>query len=165
MCIRDSNKINYEGELELRFILSNSDLQVDTRVAKIPFDYTLENVEDSDNRNSNMAIEVMNQDFIVQDAGIVTSNIDMSMNTDSYQNTNMNIIDEIQTNGEREAEDYSILMYIVKEGDTLWKIAKRYGSTVEDIARTNGIEDENKILVGQKIFIPHYSKSSIKSYV
>ncbi len=160
-----NNKINYEGELELRFILSNSDLQVDTRVAKIPFDYTLENVEDSDNRNSNMAIEVMNQDFIVQDAGIVTSNIDMSMNTDSYQNTNMNIIDEIQTNGEREAEDYSILMYIVKEGDTLWKIAKRYGSTVEDIARTNGIEDENKILVGQKIFIPHYSKSSIKSYV
>lgn len=160
-----NNKINYEGELELRFILSNSDLQVDTRVAKIPFDYTLENVEDSENRNSNMAIEVMNQDFIVQDAGIVTSNIDMSMNTDSYQNTNMNIIDEIQTNGEREAEDYSILMYIVKEGDTLWKIAKRYGSTVEDIARTNGIEDENKILVGQKIFIPHYSKSSIKSYV
>lgn len=160
-----NNKINYEGELELRFILSNSDLQVDTRVAKIPFDYTLENVEDSDNRNSNMAIEVMNQDFIVQDAGIVTSNIDMSMNTDSYQNTNMNIIDEIQTNGEREAEDYSILMYIIKEGDTLWKIAKRYGSTVEDIARTNGIEDENKILVGQKIFIPHYSKSSIKSYV
>lgn len=160
-----NNKINYEGELELRFILSNSDLQVDTRIAKIPFDYTLENVEDSDNMNSNMAIEVMNQEFIVQDAGVVTSNIDMSMNADSYQNTNMNIIDEIQTNGEREAEDYSILMYIVKKDDTLWKIAKRYGSTVEDIARANGIEDENKIFVGQKIFIPHYSKASIKSYV
>ena len=95
-----NNKINYEGELELRFILSNSDLQVDTRMAKIPFDYTLENVEDSDNMNSNMAIEVMNQEFIVQDEGVVTSNIDMSMNADSYQNTNMNIIDEIQTNGE-----------------------------------------------------------------
>ena len=56
-------------------------------------------------------------------------------------------------------------MYIVKKDDTLWKIAKRYGSTVEDIARANGIEDENKIFVGQKIFIPHYSKASIKSYV
>ena len=37
-----NNKINYEGELELRFILSNSDLQVDNRVVKIPFNYTVE---------------------------------------------------------------------------------------------------------------------------
>lgn len=159
-----NNRINYEGELELRFILSNSDLQIDTRTAKIPFDYTIENVEDSDNINSNMAIEIINQDFIVQDGGTVTSNIDMAMNADFYQNTNINIIDEIQTNGEREAEDYSILMYIVKKDDTLWKIAKHYGSTVEDIARTNGIEDENKIFPGQKIFIPHYSKTVVNSY-
>ena len=76
----------------------------------------------------------------------------------------MNIIDEIQTDGEREAEDYSILMYIVKKDDTLWKIAKRFGSTVEDIVRINGIEDENKIYPDQKLFIPHYSKASVKEY-
>lgn len=45
----------------------------------------------------------------------------------------------------------------------MWKIAKRFGSTVEDIARINGIEDENKIYPDQKLFIPHYSKASVKS--
>ena len=60
--------------------------------------------------------------------------------------------------GEREEEDYSIIMYIVKKGDSLWKIAKAFGSTVEDIARTNGIEDENLIMPGQKLFIPHYTR-------
>ena len=50
------------------------------------------------------------------------------------------------------------MMYIVKKGDSLWKIAKDYGSTVEDIIRTNGIENENLIMPGQKIFIPHYTK-------
>ena len=92
----------------------------------------------------------------MQDGGVVSSNIDMAMNMNSYRNTNLNIMDEIQTNGEREAEDYSIIMYIVKKGDTLWKIAKRFGSTIDDIAKTNGIEDENKIYPGQKIYIPRY---------
>lgn len=162
---KSSNRIVYEGEVELRFILSNSDLQVETRMAKIPFDFEVEDIEDGENMDTNMAIEVTNQDFIVQDGGIVTSNIDMAMNSNSYRSSNMNIIDEIQTNGEREAEDYSILMYIVKKDDTLWKIAKRFGSTVEDIARTNGIEDENKIAIGQKLFIPHYTRIPINSNV
>ena len=34
---------------------------------------------------------------------------------------------------------YSMVIYFVKPGDTLWKIAKRYRSTVEDIARVNNI--------------------------
>lgn len=159
-----NNKINYEGELELRFILSNSDLQVDNRVVKIPFNYTVEEQCGDDNINRNMEMEIANQDFIVQEGGVVNSNIDITMNLNSYRSANMNIIDEIQTDGEREEEDYSILMYIVKKDDTLWKIAKRFGSTVEDIVRINGIEDENKIYPDQKLFIPHYSKASVKEY-
>lgn len=159
-----NNKINYEGELELRFILSNSDLQVDNRVVKIPFNYTVEEQCGDDNINRNMEMEITNQDFIVQEGGVVNSNIDIKMNLNSYRSANMNIIEEIQTDGEREAEDYSILMYIVKKDDTLWKIAKRFGSTVEDIVRINGIEDENKIYPDQKLFIPHYSKASVKEY-
>ena len=159
-----NNKIKYEGELELRFILSNSDLQVDNRVVKIPFNYTVEEQCGDDNINRNMEMEITNQDFIVQEGGVVNSNIDITMNLNSYRSANMNIIDEIQTDGEREAEDYSILMYIVKKDDTLWKIAKRFGSTVEDIVRINGIEDENKIYPDQKLFIPHYSKASVKEY-
>lgn len=110
-----NNKINYEGELELRFILSNSDLQVDNRVVKIPFNYTVEEQCGDDNINRNMEMEITNQDFIVQEGGVVNSNIDITMNLNSYRSANMNIIDEIQTDGEREAEDYSILMYIVKK--------------------------------------------------
>lgn len=159
-----NNKINYEGELELRFILSNSDLQVDNRIVKIPFNYTVEEECKDDNINRNMEMEITNQDFIVQEGGVVNSNIDVTMNLNSYRSANMNIINEIQTDGEREAEDYSILMYIVKKDDTLWKIAKRFGSTVEDIVRINGIEDENKIYPDQKLFIPHYSKASVKEY-
>ena len=36
------------------------------------------------------------------------------------------------------------------------EIAKRFGSTVDDIARVNGIEDVNSIPVGKQLFIPRY---------
>jgi LysM repeat protein len=49
-----------------------------------------------------------------------------------------------------------VVIYFVKQGDTLWEIAKKFGSTVADIVRVNKIEDENKIFPGQQLFIPKY---------
>ena len=43
--------------------------------------------------------------------------------------------------------------YIVKEGDTLTKIAAEKGITPEDIARDNNIEDVNVIMPGQELKI------------
>ncbi len=156
-----SNKIVYEGSMELKFILSGNDLQVDTRNVKIPFEYTMEGIEDGENSNTKMNIEIVNQDFIIQEGNIVTANIDAKMELQTYRIAKMNVMNEIQTSGEREEEDYSILMYIVKKGDTLWNIAKEFGSTIDDIARANGIEDENLIYPGQKLFIPKYVKTGI----
>ena len=45
--------------------------------------------------------------------------------------------------------------YTVRSGDTLGKIAKRYGTTVEDLVRLNGIQDENVIGVDQVLNIPN----------
>ena len=154
-----NSRIIFEGELQLRFIFVDASSQVDIKIAKIPFEHIIDNVKNGENIDADLAIEVMNQDFIVQDGGNITSNIDMAVETNLHRNTNLNILDEIQTNGERDEQDYNIIMYIVKKDDTLWKIAKQFGSTVDDIARVNGIEDINKILVGQKIFIPRYVKT------
>lgn len=157
--------LRYEGNLELNIILASSELQIDTRNVKIPFEYDVDIMENISNSNISLTMETKNQDFIVQDGGIVNCNIDIQMDIDISKNTTINVIDELETIGEREKEDYSILMYIVKKGDSLWKIAKEFGSSVEDIARTNGIEDENKIMPGQKIFIPNYTKLKITSNV
>ena len=161
-----SNKIMYEGSMELRFIISGNDMQVDTRTTKIPFEYTMDGIEDGENVNTRTDMEIINQDFIIQEGNLVTSNIDAKMDLQTYKTANMNVMNEIQINGEREEEDYSILMYIVKKDDTLWNIAKEFGSTVDDIVRANGIEDENLIQPGQKLFIPKYVKTgSVSSYV
>lgn len=45
------------------------------------------------------------------------------------------------------------VIYTVKSGDTLWNIGKRYGVSVEDLVRWNGVENPNFIYVGEKIRI------------
>ena len=47
----------------------------------------------------------------------------------------------------------SITLYIVRKGDTLWKLAKRFNTTVEDIAAVNDIENPDLIYPGQRLII------------
>lgn len=48
----------------------------------------------------------------------------------------------------------SMLFYIVQPGDTLWKIARRYQTTVDILARANQIPNTERIDIGQKLLIP-----------
>ena len=45
------------------------------------------------------------------------------------------------------------IIYTVAPGDTLWKIAQEFGTTVNDIARYNGIVDLDVIYPGQQLRI------------
>ncbi len=158
------SKILYEGELQLQFLMMDSRNQITKQEAKIPFDYVLEDLQNGETLTTNEQIELASQDFILQDGGDVDCRIAMAIHTDMSRMANMNLIDQIEDEGEREEQDYSVMIYLVKEGDTLWNIAKRFGSTVEDIARTNGIENENLITPGQKLYIPRFVKMPVSHY-
>jgi murein DD-endopeptidase MepM/ murein hydrolase activator NlpD len=45
-------------------------------------------------------------------------------------------------------------VYVVQPGDTLFRIAQRFDTTVEAIAAANGIADPSRIRAGQKLVIP-----------
>lgn len=47
-----------------------------------------------------------------------------------------------------------MVFYFVQEGETLYAIAKRYGTTVHAILSTNRLEDPNAINAGQALIIP-----------
>lgn len=47
----------------------------------------------------------------------------------------------------------SAVIYVVQKGDSLWKIAKRYNTTVEDLVQINEIENPERIYPGQKLLV------------
>lgn len=56
------------------------------------------------------------------------------------------------------------VIHTVKSGDTLDKIARKYGVTVKDLRAANGMKaNASNIMVGQKLTIPQKSASTSKS--
>lgn len=51
------------------------------------------------------------------------------------------------------SNDKKEVIYVVKKGDTLTAIAKKYNTTINKIAKDNNIKNKNLILVGQKLVI------------
>jgi LysM repeat protein len=47
------------------------------------------------------------------------------------------------------------IMHTVQEGENLYRIGRKYGTSVQAIAQANGITDVTRITVGQKIAIPN----------
>jgi hypothetical protein len=47
----------------------------------------------------------------------------------------------------------SMTIYVCQAGDSLWKIAKKYNTSVDEVAQLNDIDNVNKIYPGQKLLI------------
>ncbi len=47
----------------------------------------------------------------------------------------------------------SVIIYITQPGDNLWKIAKRYGTTVDILMKVNNLTDRDILTVGQQIIV------------
>lgn len=47
----------------------------------------------------------------------------------------------------------SIIIYYVQPGDTLWKISKKFHTTIEDLVKLNDISNHDMIFPGQQILI------------
>lgn len=153
-----NSRINYEGDTELKIVLLGNDNQINIVKRMIPFEFIVDNIENGEMLEIDTNLEVEKNDFVIKTGGDVAVNIDIVFNIGIFKNNNISIVDNIEVAENSDLEDYSLIIYIVKPGDTLWSIAKNLRSTVEDIAKANAIEDENKIKSGEKLYIPRYVK-------
>lgn len=64
------------------------------------------------------------------------------------------LVDIVVAEDEIPKKKASITIYVVQAGDTLWKIAKKYYTTIDEILRVNALDNENNIDIGKKILIP-----------
>lgn len=152
-----NGKIIYDGDLKLNFIYAeNENRGIATKEVAIPFNFSIEFDEITKDKNIDTIIEIENQNFIVMPDESIDVRVDLGFTAISGINGNISIIDDVTENENKEICRYSMVIYFVKSGDTLWSIAKKFGSTVGDISRVNGIENANNLQVGKQLYIPRY---------
>lgn len=52
-----------------------------------------------------------------------------------------------------------LIIYVVKQGDTIWTISRRYGVTPKNIIETNALDEAASLVEGQTLIIPSAEKS------
>lgn len=152
-----NDKIVLDGELQVKFMyLSNLTNRIEMKMQTIPFNTNIDCIGVSPNSNINTSIEVSNQNISMENDGSIEVSAILNVSSDVSKMIEAKVIDNIEIDENRDENIYSIVVYFVKPGDTLWNIAKKFKSTIGAIASVNGIEDENKIMVGQQLFIPKF---------
>lgn len=152
------DKVIYEGEIQLKILSEGENaISIESKTANLSFNYTMD-MKGIDPKNSiDTNIEVKQSNFVAQGDGNLECQIQLEIETCISNTKEINAIDEINIEDTILAPSYSMVIYFVRSGDTLWKIAKKFKSTVEDIVKVNEIEDENKIYPGMQLFIPKYN--------
>lgn len=147
-----NGKIIYEGNLELEILFENNG-SITLRNVDLPFNYDIVSDKISEHSTIETILKIEQNDFIVND-GTIEVTIGIKFNVLEQKNKEISLIDDIQIEENKACNAYSMVIYFVKPGDTLWKIAKMFKSTVDEIAKINDIEQVDKINVGQQLYIP-----------
>ena len=64
------------------------------------------------------------------------------------------IVDIVDCGDEDKVKQASITIYVIGSGDTLWQLAKKYNTTIDELIRLNDIENSEELKPGDKLMIP-----------
>lgn len=153
-----NNSISYELELNI-FMLFESNItnRIEENSQKISFTHVV-NIENV-NKNSVVEtnIEIDSKDYVCTSEGSIDLNVGMKFMINTYFKNPIDVVCGLRSESiDDSTRNNSLVIYYVKNGDTLWKIAKKFRSTMDEIAKVNGIENEDKLSVGDQLFIPRY---------
>ena len=154
-----NEKLIYEGEVNVNIIFQTNNVTgIDTKNVIIPFNAEIPIGKMKDNSKVNTSVEVKNMQENLNN-GNMDLKMELELLADTYKPVNLELIDSLEMEEYEDKSKYGMNIYFVKKGDTLWKIAKRFRTTVDEIVSANNIEDPNKINVGEQLFIPKYNSN------
>ena len=139
------NISNYEGEvcLDIYYETGNN---LSVKTAKFPFIVKLESYSD------NVQINIVRKSFKLNNEDVILD-IELDIIPSGTNYKKMNIIENIQENELEEQNDYAMIVYFVKQGDTIWSIARNFRVTQDSIIQANNLQVDNGISVGEKLYI------------
>lgn len=149
--------ISVEGIIEVSILYITSDDSMPFNVVKgvVPFNHIIEAKGIDDTSVYNLRADLEQMSCIMIDSEEIEVKAVVNLNAIVLNKEKRDIIESIEI----EPLDYAkleelpgIVGYIVKNDDTLWKLAKRYYTTVEKIKETNELTGDN-IKLGDKLII------------
>ena len=151
-------KLALEGNIDFVILFYRNDKKMlDSKKMELPFQQVIKmpNLHNSMHPRVKLNINEITNKIVGQNQ----LQIDLKMDVMAVQSMNHSIrsIQNIEVCEEELTLLPSLTIYYVREGDSLWEIAKRYHTTVEILKRINELKDD-MIYPGQQLIIPKFRK-------
>lgn len=139
--------INYEAEMSLDILFEADNRNgLNFQNVKIPFMF-----------KSNVKLE--STDLVVESKNFsvnneyINCNINLKLENEQNNMKKISIINNIESKTAEDENEYKMVVYFVKKGDTVWKIAKKFKVCMDNIIRLNNLENPDKINIGDRLYI------------
>ncbi len=150
------NEVLISGNVNLFFTCSSNGMTgIQTRKIDVPFESKISCNGINSKAKVKIKPDVILQDFNIMPGGEVNIKIDLGFNIVSSNDVDLKLINNIEELENEYVDDYNMVIYQVKPNDSLWKIAKKFNSTVQSIIDTNELKSD-KIFPGDQLFIEKY---------
>jgi LysM repeat protein len=161
----ENDRMTIEGVIDT-YILYLSDYEespVYSYKQEIPFNHTVDIKGVSPEMICDVKVEINHCSYSMSSASDIEIRCIVGVDSKIIKTTQVELVTKADIVAGTVSDDLnqpSITIYFVQQGDTLWKIAKQYRNTVEDIVRANNLEGMEKLKVGQQLFIPRRLRKS-----
>ena len=150
------NEILVSGNVNLVFTCSlNGMTGIQTKKIDIPFENRMNCNGINSRASASVKADVILEDFNIMPGGEVNIKLDIGLNVSTCNDVDLRLISNIEEVEKQDADDYNMVIYQVVPNDSLWKIAKKFNSTVKSIIDTNDLSSD-KIMPGDQLFIEKY---------
>lgn len=158
----DLSSVNYEflngivrlnGNMKVSLLLQNIDsYEIDSKNLEILVDKecSVDGISTLD--KNNLKISILNLKISQNDDNLDIA-ITLKLDIESLINGRINTIENLTTKKIDTSLLDSMNIYIVKKDDNLWKVAKKYKTSIENIEKINEDLRDDNLSVGQKILI------------
>ena len=153
-----TDKIIVEGaiELDILYIAKNDDIPLFSHKTDVPYRQVIEAASVNNGMEANIDVNIDGIHFNMLSENEIELRISATFNLFVSETMQAKLIQDIEV--EELDPDFlnnmgSITVYVVGKGDTLWKIAKRYHTSVEEIVELNNIVNPDMLNIGQKLII------------
>lgn len=149
-----NGKVAIAGNIDVNIFFNKKDSRsIENKRLDLPFQQVIKVEGINSNSNPIVTSSIESISYAVAGENQIQVNIKLVVEIVATTEEYINTVTKLEISDEAVPTMASIIIYYVKTGDTLWKIAKKFNNTVENIKEVNNLS-EDTIYPGQRLLIP-----------
>ncbi len=144
-------------DTRLLYLSDSKNMPVYSLARKIPFSLRINNQNISESSQLDTDVTLDHTSYILKSEREAEIRAALRINAKIISQNEVDLISDIRVDEDaplKKQNQPGIVIYFADEDETLWDIAKRYNTTIDEIAEVNGIDADSTLEKRQQLIIP-----------